>query len=139
MHTKGIAWVRVIVAGVLTEASIVVVIAAAVTVYRYALSATPAETEVFSARVGYYVGVFGGAPAAFAFALWVGRSLRGSFLVKGVLVGCVAALLHLSLFAASGMGFQVAYVIADALKVVGGALGGYAAQRRAARSGGTVA
>jgi len=134
MHDgKGIAWVRVIVAGVLTEASIVFVIAAAVTVYRHALSATPAETGVFSARVGYYVGVFGGMPAAIAFALWVGRSVRASFILNGALVGCVAALVHLSLFAASGMGFQVAYVIADALKVAGGAMGGFLAQRRAAR------
>jgi hypothetical protein len=82
--------------------------------------------------------VFGGAPTAFALALWACRPLRADFLKNGLLVGCVAALLHAGLFVASGAGLQVAYVIADALKLAGGTLGGYVVGRGYGRSRGSV-
>ena len=131
MHDKiGIRWVRAIVAGVLTEASVVLVMGAAVMLYRFTASPGEAEFQAFSDRVGTYVGVVGGAVAAFLFALWVGRTIRADFLVNGFLVGCVAALLHIGVLAGAGAQWQIAYVIADVLKLVGGALGGYVAQRR---------
>lgn len=129
----GIRWVRVIIAGVLTEASVVLFIISAATAYLYGLSPTEAEYQTFAGRAGFYVGVFGGALAAFLLALWACRTLRADWLKNGLLVGCVAALLHAGLLAGSGTGFRAVYLIADALKLVGGALGGYVAARRAAR------
>ena len=139
MHDKtGVRWMRVIIAGVLTEACVVLLIVIVVTAYKYAVSPTEADYQMFAGRVGFYVGVFGGALTAFVFALWVGRSLRADFLTNGFLVGCVAALLHVGLLAASKAEFQVAYVVADALKLVGGALGGYVAQKSHSRSHSSV-
>ena len=129
----GVRWGRVLAAGVLTEAAVVLLIAAAVAGYKYGLSPTQAEHQAFSGRAGFYVGVFGGAPAAFALALWACRPLRAGFLKHGFLVGCVAALLHAALAAGAGAGFQAAYVLADALKLAGGASGGYVAAKRRGR------
>lgn len=124
-----IRWVRVVIAGVLTEVGIVLLIVVAATVYRYALSPTEAGFQAFVGRVGFYVGVYGGAPAAFLLALWACRRVTAGFLLHPLLVGCVAALLHVALFVASGAGWQAVYVVADALKVADGVLGGYVAGR----------
>ena len=135
MHDKtGVRWMRVIIAGVLTEASVVLLIVIVVTAYKYVVSPTEADYQMFAGRAGFYIGVFGGALAAFVFALWVGRSLRAGFLVNGLLVGCVAALQHMGLMAASKAEFELAYAVADALKLVGGALGGYVAQKSYSQS-----
>jgi hypothetical protein len=139
MHDKtSVRWVRVIIAGVLTEACVVLIIVIIVTAYKFAVSPAEADYQVFAGRVGFYVGVFGGGVMAFIFALWVGRSLRADFLTNGFLVGCVAALLHVGLLAASKAEFQIAYVIADVLKLAGGALGGYVAQKSYSQAHGPV-
>jgi hypothetical protein len=131
MHDKtGVRWVRVIIAGLLTEISVVLLIVIIVSVYKYALSPAEADYQSFASRVGLYVGVIGGALMAFLFSLWANRSLKADFLVNGFLVGCIAAILHIGLFVASGAGFQMVYVLADALKLCGGTLGGYLAQRK---------
>jgi hypothetical protein len=131
VHDKtGIRWSRVLVAGVLAEAGIVVLIGTLAIVYRLAFSATDLEFDAFISRAGYYVGVFGGGFATFGLALWVSRVLRTDFPINGLLVGCVAALLHIGVLTGSGAGFQTAYAIADALKLIGGLLGGYFARYR---------
>jgi hypothetical protein len=124
----------VIIAGLLTEVCVVLVIVVLVTGYKYALSPTDAAYQAFANRVGYYIGVFGGALLAFLFALWVSRALKTDFLINGFLAGCVAVLLHVGLLVASRTEFQAVYAFADALKLGGGALGGYLAQRRFSQS-----
>jgi hypothetical protein len=137
MHDKsGVRWGRVIVAGLLTEIGVVLIIVAAVTAYRYVASPSEAEYQTFADRAGFYVGVVGGALLAFLFSLWVSRALRADFLVNGLLVGGVGVLLHVVLFVASKSEFQSAYLVADALKLAGGALGGYLAGSRYSRSAG---
>ncbi|MCA1641730.1 MAG: hypothetical protein LC785_07230 [Acidobacteria bacterium] len=130
----GVRWGRVIVAGLLTEIGVVLIIVAAVTVYRYAASPTEAEYQAFADRAGFYVGTCGGALLAFLFSSWVCRSLGADFILNGLLVGCVGVLLHVALFVASGAGFQKAYLVADGLKLAAGALGGYLARGRYSRS-----
>ena len=126
-----IRWVRVIVAGFLSEASVVLCIGLVVLSYRYLASPSDAAYHAFSDRLGFYAGVFGGGVAAFALALWVCRSLKSHFLANGALVGCMAAMLHIALVTLSGAPFQTAYLVADVLKVIGGALGGYLGMRNA--------
>jgi putative membrane protein (TIGR04086 family) len=61
-------------------------------------------------------------------ALWVCRRIESHFILHGTLVGVVAALIYVGLTRAQPEPF--AYILAHALKLVGGACGGFVAQRR---------
>ncbi len=67
----------------------------------------------------------------FLFALWVNRRVESQFLLHGLLVGVVAALVYL--LVAWGQPEPLLYKIAHGLKLVGGLLGGVMSARR--RSG----
>lgn len=64
----------------------------------------------------------------FLAALWVGRRVQSRFLLHGALVGVVAAVIYVALTHAQPE--PLAYVIAHALKLLGGACGGFVAMRR---------
>jgi hypothetical protein len=64
----------------------------------------------------------------FLFAVWVGRRIDSRFVLHGVLVGLVAALIYMGL--AWGQPQPLLYKIAHGLKLVGGAAGGALASRR---------
>jgi hypothetical protein len=64
----------------------------------------------------------------FLFAVWVGRRIDSRFVLHGVLVGLVAALIYMGL--AWGQPQPLLYKIAHGLKLVGGAAGGIVASRR---------
>jgi hypothetical protein len=76
------------------------------------------------------------------FALWVGSRSRSWFVVQGLLIGAIAVLLYLGLLAAvRAFGppqppEPFAYTIAHGLKLLGGALGGLIASRRAVAGAG---
>jgi putative membrane protein (TIGR04086 family) len=66
--------------------------------------------------------------ACFLGAQWASRRIQSRLVLHGVLIGFVATLLYLAISR-----FQpepLAYVIAHALKLIGGATGGYVAERR---------
>ena len=60
-------------------------------------------------------------------ALWVCRRIESDFILHGTLVGVVAALIYVALTRAQPEPF--AYIVAHALKLVGGVCGGFVAQR----------
>jgi hypothetical protein len=61
----------------------------------------------------------------FVFAIWVGRVIESDFILHGLLVGVVAALVYL--IVAWGQPEPLLYKVAHGLKMVGGALGGLVA------------
>jgi hypothetical protein len=73
-------------------------------------------------------------------AIWLGRRLSSKFVAHGVVIGLSAVALYLALVAAArqwgppeASGPQpFAYTIAHGLKLLGGGLGGWIAQRRSA-------
>jgi len=67
--------------------------------------------------------------AAFAFGLWVARKAQGGHVLHGTLVGVVAILIYVGI--SLGRPEPIAYVIANALKVLGGAAGGFVASKHA--------
>jgi hypothetical protein len=71
----------------------------------------------------------------FLFALWVGKRVESERVLHGALIGVVAALLFTILWIATTPSFAqpLWYVVAHALKVLGGICGGALAQRRARR------
>ena len=64
----------------------------------------------------------------FLAALWACRRIESHFILHGTLVGVVAALIYVALTHAQPEPF--AYLVAHALKLIGGACGGLLAQRR---------
>jgi putative membrane protein (TIGR04086 family) len=63
----------------------------------------------------------------FVAALWVSRRIESRFILHGTLVGAVAALIYVALTRAQPEPFV--YIVAHALKLAGGACGGFVAQR----------
>jgi hypothetical protein len=67
----------------------------------------------------------------FLFALWVDRRVESHFLLHGLLVGLVAALVYV--LVAWGQPEPLLYKVAHGLKLVGGILGGALSAFRASR------
>jgi putative membrane protein (TIGR04086 family) len=66
------------------------------------------------------------------FGYWAARGAGNRFILHGTLVGVVAAVAYIALTWRQAL--PMAYVVSHFLKVIGGALGGFIAQRRAARA-----
>ena len=110
----GIHWLRVLLAGFLAE---VVVIALVLPIAMLAGKSTLTYTAPVASLL-----------ACFGFAIWVGRGLTSHFVLQGILVGVVATLIYVAL--TRGGPEPLAYLIAHALKLLGGATGGLVAARR---------
>lgn len=66
--------------------------------------------------------------ATFAVTVWLGRRITSKFVLHGVLIGVVGTLMYVGLTRAQPEPWQ--YLVAHALKVVGGAAGGMVLARR---------
>lgn len=114
MKNSQIHWGRIAAAGLLAELALIIAIVP--------LGLRLGDTFLrYAAPPGSFVTCFLG-------ALWVGRRIESRLILHGLFVGVIAALFYIALTR-----FQpepLAYVIAHALKLVGGAAGGWVAQRR---------
>jgi hypothetical protein len=112
-----IHWIRVLIGGFLAEASVIaIMIPVSMIVGQHSLAyAAPLASLVM----------------CFLFGFWVGRQLKSRFILHGMMVGVVATLLYVGLTLARPEPF--AYLVANGLKVLGGAGGcAFAGLRRAA-------
>ncbi len=66
--------------------------------------------------------------ATFAITVWIGRWIKAKFVLHGVLIGVVGTLMYVGLTRVQPEPWQ--YLVAHALKVVGGAAGGLVLARR---------
>jgi putative membrane protein (TIGR04086 family) len=109
-----IHWIRILLGGLLAEVALILAIVP--------LGLRLGETFLhYTAPPGSFVMCFLG-------ALWVGRRIESRFILHGTLVGVVAALIYVAL--TRGQPEPFAYLVAHALKLMGGACGGFVAQRR---------
>jgi putative membrane protein (TIGR04086 family) len=76
----------------------------------------------------HYTAAPGSFLTCFLAALWVCRRVQSGFVLQGVLVGVVAAVIYILLTRAQPE--PLAYLIAHALKLLGGACGGFVSLRR---------
>ena len=120
MSSTRIHWRRILLAGALAEVALILAIVP--------LGLALGENFLHStAGPGSFLSCFLG-------ALWAGRRFEGRFILQGMLVGVVAALIYVVLTRAHPEPF--AYIAAHALKLLGGACGGFLAQRRRSPSAG---
>jgi putative membrane protein (TIGR04086 family) len=110
----GIHWLRILVGGSLAELS---VIAFVIPISR-----------LFGQHSLLYVAPPASMVACFLFALWVGRRIDSRFVLHGVLVGVVATLIYVALTRAQPEPWP--YLVAHALKILGGAAGGFVTGRQ---------
>jgi hypothetical protein len=104
----GIHWVRALIGGLLAEVAVFAVVLPI--------------SFVLGQRSLLYTAPVASLAACFLLALWVARGISSRFVLHGVLVGVVAALLYVALTRAQPE--PLAYVVAHVLKIVGGAAGG---------------
>jgi putative membrane protein (TIGR04086 family) len=107
-------WIRILLGGLFAEAALIIAI-------------VPLGLHL-GGNFLLYTAPPGSFITCFFAALWVGRRIESRFVLHGALVGVVATLIYLALTRAQPEPF--AYIVAHALKLVGGACGGFVAQRR---------
>jgi uncharacterized membrane protein HdeD (DUF308 family) len=112
-------WVRVLIGGVCAELAVFAIVF---------------PVLHFFGQTAFLVSILvASAAMPFLFALWVNKRVESNFMLHGLLVGVVAALLYL--IVARGQPEPLLYKIAHGLKLVGGLLGGLtSALRRAGRA-----
>jgi Na+-transporting NADH:ubiquinone oxidoreductase subunit NqrB len=109
-----IHWLRVLIGGFLAEVSVIAVV---IPVFL-----------LFGQRAVSYAALSGSLVMCFLFALWVGRRVDSLLVLHGILVGVVATLSYVGL--TRGRPEPPAYLVAHVLKILGGAAGGFFAERR---------
>jgi len=118
MSSTRIQWGRILIGGVLAEGALILAIVP--------LGLRLGENFLhYAAPAGSFV-------MCFLAALWMGRRVESRFILHGTLLGVVAALIYVALTRAQPE--PLAYIVAHALKLLGGACGGFVAQRRRAPS-----
>jgi putative membrane protein (TIGR04086 family) len=109
--SSSIHWVRILIGGFLAELSVIAfVIPVSLLFGKHSLQYTaPAASMV----------------ACFLLAIWVARRADSNCVLHGALVGVVATLIYIGL--TRGQPEPLAYIVAHALKILGGAAGGFVA------------
>lgn len=125
---KQIHWKRVIVAAILSEVGVIAVLTA--TIGLYALFTTVVDYQALGEEVGYYVAPIAGVVTTALAVFWAARPLSSDFIRHGMLVGLVSVLLTLGFILTARPEHRLMYLIAFALRIVGGYLGGILARRR---------
>jgi len=114
MSKETIHWGRILLGGPLAEVALIIAI-------------VPIGLRVggdflnYTAPPGSFI-------TCFLAALWVCRRIESQFILQGALVGVIAALIYVVL--SRGQPEPVVYIVAHALKLLGGACGGLVAQWR---------
>ena len=114
MNSSRIRWGRIVIGGLIAEIALIIAI-------------VPAGLR-FGQTFLHYTAAPGSFLTCFLAALWVCRGVQSRLVLHGVLVGVVAAVIYIGLTRAQPE--PLAYVIAHALKLLGGACGGFVASRR---------
>jgi uncharacterized membrane protein YcaP (DUF421 family) len=131
--TQRVHWGRIVVAGFLSEVSVMVVFFLLLIAAR--LAGVPEIAKPMSPLdyVDALVSSFG---MVFLFTLWVGKRIESGFILHGALVGVVGIVLFAIMWLSTtrSLAQPPLYVVAHGLKVLGGIAGGLVVQRRRQRA-----
>ena len=122
---------RILMAAIMSEAGVVAILLLAIAVYG-PLSPTITDSAYndLGERIGYYVAPAAGALTVLLSVLWATRRLQSRWVAHGVLIGVVSALLTAGFMAGARSDYRLMYLVAIALRVISGTLGGIIAQWR---------
>lgn len=127
---KNIRFGRVLVGGLMSEVGVIAALLLGIGVHSSFSLGVDARFADVGEQVGYYVAPPAGVLTTLLAALWVARPLRGAFVAHGVLVGVVSVLLTVGFLVGARPEHRAMYVIAFALRIVGGYAGGAIARWR---------
>jgi putative membrane protein (TIGR04086 family) len=124
-----IHWGRIVIAAFLAEAS---VMAGFFLLLFIATTAGVPEIAQPMSPLDYVDAIVASFVTVFLFTLWVGKRIESRFVLHGVLVGVVAVLLFVTLIYAVNKTFAEPplYIVAHAMKILGGIAGGLVAEKR---------
>src|SRR5262245_29121265 len=111
-------WARVVAGGFLSELAVIAVFIP--------------TTVLLGETPGMYTAVAGSLVMPFLFGIWTARKAEAHFVLHGVLVGAIGILIYVGL--TLGAPEPLLYIFAHGLKLMGGAAGGYVAQRQRERA-----
>ena len=123
-----IHWVRVLVAGVLSEVGVIVVLLASIAIYKKLSAGATSEPEPgapsLGERIGYYVAPAAGFVTTGLAALWAVHGLDAGVMPNAVAVGIVSVLLTVPFLMSARREHRLMYCIAFALRLVAAFLAG---------------
>jgi hypothetical protein len=123
-----IHWVRVLVAGVLSEVGVIVVLLASIAIYKKLFARAAHEPAAgapsLGERIGYYVAPTAGFVTTGLAALWAVHGLDTGIVANAVTVGIVSVLLTVPFLLSARREHRLMYCIAFALRLVAAYLAG---------------
>ena len=114
---RQIHWGRIVIFGFLSELAVIAVFIPA--------------SMLLGEQPGMYAAVAGSLVMPFFFGTLASRTLKSRFVFHGMMVGAVGILIYVGLTGAQPE--PLLYIAAHGLKLLGGAAGGYAAQKQRER------
>jgi len=121
-----IHWIRVLIAGVLSEVGVIVVLLVSIAIYKK-LGAGAAAQEGFASlgeRIGYYVAPTAGFVTTGLAALWAVRGLESGIVANAVAVGIVSVAISVPFLLSARREHRLMYGVAFALRLVAAYLAG---------------
>jgi len=121
-----IHWLRVLVAGVLSEVGVIVVLLASIQIYKRYVTAAPADGSAgtLGERVGYYVAPTAGFVTTGLAALWAVRGLETGIIANALAVGIVSVAITSPFLLSAKPEHRFMYGVAFALRLVAACLAG---------------
>jgi len=115
-----IHWVRVLVAGVLSEVGVIVVLLLSIAIYKKLVAGATAEegSPSLGERIGYYVAPTAGFVTTGLAALWAVRGIDTGIVANAVAVGIVSVAISLPFLLSARREHRLMYGIAFALRLV---------------------
>jgi len=121
-----IHWLRVLIAGVLSEVGVIVVLLASIAIYKQFVAAAMSEARsgTLGERVGYYVAPTAGFVTTGLAALWAVRGLETGVIANAVAVGIVSVAVTFPFLLSAKPEHRLMYGVAFALRLIAAYLAG---------------
>jgi hypothetical protein len=120
-NKSAILWKRVLLAGFLSDLSVMVVLSAVFMTHMMIVSGqTQAQHQEFGELAGYYLAAPVAAIATFLFAFWAIRKLESHTVLNGTLVGVTATLLSAGFILGARPEHRLMYMVSFAARILAG-------------------